>query len=214
MIFRRQQKKVEARIGEFIAKIRQCFILTQAAIDNYCTDGNREKLRDAYIAIHRSESEADDIEADIGCMLFSQSLFPESREIILELLDKVDALPDHAESTTRMLLHQHISIPSVYASDISRLLDVCCMASCQLLDTVMLLFSDFSSAATEVVKIDTLESQADQIEAEIIEKIFSDSMDGFEKLLLRDFVQHTSQIADRAEIAGKLILLIVAKRSV
>jgi len=214
MIFRNMQKEVESRIGTFIEHARRCMDLTQASIESYCKSGDRNSLKEEYAQIHSAESAADDMKAEISCMLFSESLFPESRGVILELLDKMDGLPNHAESTARMMLHQHVTIPEKYASGIIDLLNVSCRASRTLFESAIQLFSNFTSATEGIEKVDQLESEADSLETGLIERIFSDSMGGFEKLLLRDFVQHISQIADRAEVVGSLIRLIVARRSI
>ena len=61
--------------------------------------------------------------------------------------------------------------------------------------------------------VDELESEADRMEADIIGRLFCSEMDGMDKLLLRDLVQHISGISDRAENVGDRLRIIVAKRS-
>jgi predicted phosphate transport protein (TIGR00153 family) len=83
-----------------------------------------------------------------------------------------------------------------------------------MIDGVSRLFTDFTNATVAVGKIDELESEADLAENMLIEHIFSSDMDGFNKILLRDLVQHIAAISDRAENVGDRIRLIVAKRSI
>ena len=214
MFFRNRQKQVESKIAEYIEQASACMDKAKQAVDDYCGSGDRDALDHSYGEIHQYESHADDIMADIEVMLFSEALFPESRGSILELLEKMDGLPNHAESTIRMLLHQHIPIPGEYAPAIVDLFNVSCRAAETLFQTAKQLFSDFTSATVGVGKVDQLESESDTMEARLIEQVFSSSLDGFEKLLLRDFIHHIAHIADRAEVAGNLIRIIVATRSI
>ena len=78
----------------------------------------------------------------------------------------------------------------------------------------VILVSDYTTATVAIGNIDELESEADKIEADLIEKIFSSDMDGFEKIMLRDFIKRIAQISDRAENVGDRIRIIVAKRSI
>jgi predicted phosphate transport protein (TIGR00153 family) len=214
MFFRSRQKEVESKIAEYLEQASVCMDKANKAVGDYCRSSDHDALHLAYNEIHGAESLADDLRTDIEVMLFSEALFPESRGSILELLEKLDGLPNHAESTARMLLHQHIPIPGEYAPAILELFEVSCRAADTLFKTVKQLFSDFNSATVGVGKVDQLESEADAMEANLIERVFSSDLDGFKKLMLRDFIRHISQIADRAEIVGNLIRIIVATRSI
>ena len=83
-----------------------------------------------------------------------------------------------------------------------------------LIEAVEQLFSDFAGTMAIVGKIDEIESEADNIEGSLVERVFSSDLDGFQKILLRDFIGSTGAIPDRAENAGDRIRIIVAKRSV
>ncbi len=214
MIFKNRQKEVESLVEAYREQASGCVELARVSIEQYCNGGDFRELEQSYAEVHRLESRADDIQSDIGFLLFSESLFPESRGTLLELVEHTDRVTNHAESTVRMILRQHIELPQAYAGDTVELLEVSCRAAKTLYQTVGTLFSNFTAATEGVGKVDQLESEADLIEGRLIERIFSDStLDGWKKLLLRDFVQHVAHIADRAENVGDLIRIIVAKRS-
>ncbi len=214
MLFRNKQKEIESRIEEYIRQASECIQLARTAITDYCGNGDRESLAGKYGDVHRVESLADDIVVEISDMLFSESLFPESRGAILELLENMDSIPNHAESAVRMILYQHIEITSEYSEGIIELLNTSCKAGQILLQAASKLFSNFTAATVDIGKVDQSESEADLIEARLIKSIFSSQLEGCSKLLLRDLTQHISQIADRAEVAGKRIRLIIAKRCI
>ena len=213
-MFRNRQKQVQARIGGYCEEVARCMWTFQKALTDYCRDSIREQLQGQYIEIHKFESHADDIRREVEVMLYTKGLFPESRGDILGLLETMDRVPNQAESSVRMILNQHISIPDEYAPEILQLVDVSCRSAEAMLESARCLFTNYTSATVAIGKIDELESDGDRIESDMIEKIFTSNMDGFEKILLRDFVKHLSQIADRAENVGDRIRIIVAKRSI
>ena len=139
--------------------------------------------------------------------------FPESRGDILGLLEAVDRVPNHTESSVRMVLQQHITIPAELSADVLALVDACARCAEALIEGVNLLFKNFLAATVSVGQVDELESQADRLEGQLIDRIFSSDLDPLSKILLRDLVQRLGGVADRAESAADRIRIIVAKRS-
>ena len=54
-------------------------------------------------------------------MMFTKSLFPESRSDILKLIELIDKVPNGAEHAVQRLVIQHISIPREYTTEILEL---------------------------------------------------------------------------------------------
>jgi hypothetical protein len=146
--------------------------------------------------------------------MYTKAIFPESRGDILRLLETMDRVPNQAESVLRMIQNQHINIPHGYAKRILQLTNISCRAAEAMRTSAEKLFSDYTTATVAIGNIDELESEADGIEADLIEEIFSSDIDGFDKIMLRDLVQRIAQISDRAENVGDHIRVIVAKRSI
>ena len=113
-----------------------------------------------------------------------------------------------------MALIQRIPIPERYRQKVTDLIDIIIRCAAAMIEGVEFLFSNYVQATVAVGKVDELESEADRLEIELIEKIFSDNLDGTEKILMRDLVDHLSGIADKAENVGDRIRLMAAKRSV
>jgi len=184
------------------------------AIQQYCDNPDRDAAHEHFSKVHKAESHADDIRREIEVAMYSKSLFPESRGDILGLLEAMDKVPNQAESVVRMIFNQHAVIPDEFKSKLLRLANICEKSAEAMVVAAQKLFSDFTSAAVAVGKIDELESEADQLESTLIEQVFSSSMEKFDKIILRDLIKHISSISDRAENAGDRIRLTVAKRSV
>lgn len=214
MIFKSKRRELQNQISLYCQELHRCLEILQASLGEYCENPDREVLKANTIKIHEVESLADDICGEIEVMMYSKAIFPESRGDILGLLETMDRVPNQAESALRMILNQYIEIPREYNKKILQLTDTCCRAAEAMRTAGEKLFSDYTTATVVIGKIDELESEADKIEANLIEKIFASDMDGFKKIMLRDLVKSIAQIADRAENVGDRIRIIVAKRSI
>jgi predicted phosphate transport protein (TIGR00153 family) len=125
----------------------------------------------------------------------------------------MDKVPNHAESSVRMIIVQHISIPDFLCEGLERLTDVTCRCVDAMLDSAKKLFAEYTGATVAVGKIDESESESDRLESELIDRIFTSRIDGTHKILLRDLVQHLAEISDKAENVGDRIRIICSKRS-
>jgi predicted phosphate transport protein (TIGR00153 family) len=146
--------------------------------------------------------------------MYSRALFPESRGDILGLIESMDRVPNCAESAVRMILNQHISLPPEICDQITELVSVCTKCVLTMLEGVSQLFNNFIDASITVGQIDKLESEADRIESDLTNRIFSSDMPDLQKILLRDLVDKIGGVADRSESVGDRIRIMVAKRSV
>jgi hypothetical protein len=209
-----RQKQVQARLAEYSREVLSCASAFRDAFAAACEGSSREQLSEILGRVHKAERTADDIRRAAENQMYTEALFPESRGDILGLLESVDRVPNHAESSVRMMLHQHIAIPQELRADVLALADVCVRCVNTLIDGVDRLFENFLTATVSVGQIDELESQADRMEGALIDRIFSGGLDALSKILLRDLVARIGGVADRCESAGDRIRIIVAKRSV
>jgi len=214
MLFVSRQKKIESSLAEYRSQVALCLEIFTKTFRDYLHETDRQKLEQAFTQVYQAESKADDIRREVEVMMYSKALFPESRGDILGLLETMDKVPNQAESTVHMVLNQHIEIPAEYHGQLMQLVGICNRCVKVMLDGVEKLFTDFTNAMVTVGKIDELESEADNIEEAIIERIFSSQMDGFQKLLIRDLIKKIATICDRAENVGDRMRIIVANRSI
>ncbi len=214
MLFVNKQKKIQSQVSEYCSSVLECMGAFQQAVEQYCSQPDRARAKIAFAEVHKAESKADDIRQDIEVLMYSKSLFPESRGDIMGLLETMDKVPNQAESAIRMIWNQHIDIPERYAPQLLQLVDICCRTVAAMVQAAEKLFSDFTNAAVIVGKIDELESEADNVEAVLIEQVFSEPDKGIETILFRDLIKNIAHISDRAENVGDRIRVIVAKRSI
>ncbi|MBT3273374.1 MAG: DUF47 domain-containing protein [Spirochaetales bacterium] len=209
-----KQQKVQDRINQYNRQVLTCIDVFRDTFISCCSSFNREQLAINYELIHTAEREADDIRRDLEDMMYTEAVFPESRGDILGLVETMDKVPNQAESTVRMVLTQHITLPKNFCPQITELVNVCHKAAETMISGVENVFSNYIDATVTVGKIDLLESEADRIEEALIDEIFSGDLPDLLKILLRDLVEHISSVADRTENVADRIRLLVAKRSV
>ena len=214
MFFVSKQKKIESQLAQYRQAVSHCLDAFNSAVKQYCQSSDRGALQKAFDEVHHIESQADEIRREIEIMMYSKSLFPESRGDILGLLETMDKVPNQTESALRTAVTQHIAIPENFVPKVLRITQLCRQCVSAMLDSAEKLFTNLTNATVLVGKIDELESEVDHIEADLIEHIFASQMDGFDKILLRDLVKSIAQISDRAENVGDRIRIIAAKRRV
>jgi uncharacterized protein len=215
MFFTSKQRKIESQLTQYRQQVSLCVAGFQESIGLYCLNNDRDELRQGFLRVHKTESCADDIRREIEVMMYSKSIFPESRGDIMGLLESLDKVPNQVESALQMLLTHHMEIPAEFHSSVEQIVTICRRCVETLLNAVDKLFTDFTNATVAIGNVDELESAVDHLEAELIDKIFqSTNLDGVTKLMLRDLVVKISSISDRAENAGDRIRIIVAKRNV
>jgi predicted phosphate transport protein (TIGR00153 family) len=214
VFFKNKQKQVQDQLAQYNEQVLTCMDVFQEAIRAYCENQDRDVLKESVQKVHRAEGLADDIRREIEVLMYTKALFPESRGDILGLLEAMDRVPNHTESTAHMILNHHIAMPEQYCSPIQGLVEITNRCVHEMINAVHALFTSFVNATVIVGKIDELESEADHVEDDLIDRIFSSDLEGIDKILLRDLTRRIAGISDRAENVGDRIRIMVAKRSI
>ena len=163
---------------------------------------------------HRFESRADDLRDEINELMYSRALIPESREDIMALLEKVDAVPRSFEQVLNMIRTQKLSFPDFLILDIQELIRVS-MESCDLMaKQIDVWIKKKEGVRTLMSTIDQNESHCDHIERRIITKIFETDVEPFLKLQLKEIVIVLGEISDQADRVSKRINIMKMKRRV
>ena len=215
MIFRSRKKLIQDELESYRGLINGCVAELYRTLKRYSETSDRRELKKNIEEVSRLEGAADDKRRSIQVVLYSKSLFPESRGDLLGLLETIDKIANRAEATALMLRTHHISIPESFRKDIVELCHISQRAVSVVLEAERKLFSDFRGALEFIGRVNELESDADHLEHRTINKIFASStLEPLEKILLRDVVSFISSLADKAEDVGDRIRVIVAKRGV
>jgi predicted phosphate transport protein (TIGR00153 family) len=163
---------------------------------------------------HKFESRADDLRDEINELMYSRALIPESREDIMALLEKVDAVPRSFEQVLNMVRTQKLSFPDFLILDIQELIRVS-MESCDLMAKQIDVWIKKKEGVRALMStIDQNESHCDHIERRIITKLFETDTESYLKLQLKEIVIVLGEISDQADRVSKRINIMTMKRRV
>ncbi len=163
---------------------------------------------------HKFESRADDLRDEINELMYSRALIPESREDIMALLERVDAIPRSFEQILNMIRTQQIFFPEFLVLDIQELIRVS-MESCDLMaKQIDVMIKKKEGIRTLMSTIDQNESHCDHIERRIIVKLFKSDLEPFLKLQLKELVIVLGEISDQVDRVSKRVNIMTMKRRV
>jgi predicted phosphate transport protein (TIGR00153 family) len=163
---------------------------------------------------HKFESRADDLRDEINELMYSRALIPESREDIMALLERVDAIPRSFEQILNMIRTQQIFFPQYLVLDIQELIRVS-MESCDLMaKQIDVMIKKKEGIRTLMSTIDQNESHCDHIERRIIVKLFESDLEPFLKLQLKELVIVLGEISDQVDRVSKRVNIMTMKRRV
>ena len=209
-----KQREVQNQIFSYCEQVRFCIERFQNTFEECRVQIATKTIQNGFDGVHLAEGKADDIRRELEHLMYRRAVFPESRGDILGLVETMDRVPNAAESALRMIVNQHIILPPELIGTLLALVSICTKCVFIMLGGVTQVFSSFVDASITVGKIDELESEADRIEADLIDQVFTADYSDLQKILLRDLIKQISAIADRSENVGDRMRIIVAKRGI
>ena len=201
------------KIDDFLDKVSESGILFKHGVNAYLKDNNEsftKKIQD----ISRVEHMGDALRRDLEEQLYTQTLIPESRGDVLELLESMDGLLDRFKGA---LWRFEIERPDIYPElheDIQELA-TCVVESVEaMVRSARAFFKDISAVADHLHKVSHWETQSDKVSTRIQKQVFKKpDLRLSYRMQLRDFIRHVDKIADRAEDVADKLRIYVIKRS-
>ncbi len=210
--FFKKERQLESLIYSYlenIGKIQNHFVkamnicLKAGVSDDFCF------LMDQ---AHKYESRADDLRDEINELMYSRALIPESREDIMDLLERVDAIPRFFEQILNMIRTGKITFPDFLVLDIQELIRVS-MESCDLMvKQIDVMIKKKSGVRALLSTIDQNESHCDHIERRMITKLFDSALEPFVKFQLKELVIVLGEISDQVDRVSKRVNIMTIKR--
>jgi predicted phosphate transport protein (TIGR00153 family) len=201
------------KIDDFLDKVSESGILFKYGVDAYLK-GNIESFAKKIEDITTIEHQGDALRRDLEEQLYTQTLIPESRGDVLELLESMDGLLDRFKGA---LWRFEIERPEIYSEiheDI-RELATCAVESVEsMVRSARAFFKDVSAVADHLHKVSHWETQSDKASTRIQKQVFKKpNLRLSYRMQLRDFIRHVDKIADRAEDVADKLRIFVIKRS-
>ena len=188
-------------------------MLFKHGVDAYLK-GNQQSFAKTIEDIAAVEHVGDALRRDLEEQLYTQTLIPESRGDVLELLENMDGLLDRFKGA---LWRFEIEQPDIYPelhNDI-RELAACVVESVEaMVRSARAFFKDIAAVADHLHKVSHWETQSDKVSTRIQSRVFREKeLRLSHRMQLRDFIRHVDKIADRAEDVADKLRIYVIKRT-
>jgi len=168
------------------------------------------------------EQEADVLKKELRLNLPKGLFMPVSRQDLLEVLLMQDRIANKAKDIAGTIVGRRIVLPEVIHEDYIRFVERCVAACKQARKAINefdeLVETGFSGQEIDIVtemitKLDSIESDTDNLQAEIRRKIFAieNDLPPVEVIFLYLIIQSTGDIADRAQNVGSRLQLMLAR---
>ena len=194
---------------ENLGKIQKHFV---KAMKTCLKDGTCDDFQFLMDQTHKYESRADDLRDEINELMYSRALIPESREDIMALIERVDAIPRSFEQVLNIIQTEKIAIPEFLVLDIQELIRVS-VESCDLMvKQIDVMIKKKEGIRALMSTIDQNESHCDHIERRIITRLFESELEPFLKLQLKELVIVLGEISDQTDRVSKRVNIMTMKR--
>ena len=163
------------------------------------------------------ETEADSIHRDLGIKIAEGAFFGGVREDMLNLLEKIDEIADSAKDAARFLSSDSRLVVEARATlgspDMKAFLAALKSSVMALNELVRALDQGRKGALLKVQAVEDFEEEADSHKDLLLKTLFASetSMNPVTVIQLRDFIFVSDDIADNAEDASDVILVLIAK---
>jgi uncharacterized protein len=164
-----------------------------------------------------SETRADEIHRDLSMKIAEGAFFGGVREDILDLMEKIDNIADSAKDAARFLASDSRlgleARPTLGSSNMKLFMADLKKAVAALIDLVKALESGKEAALSKIHVVEDFEEQADTHKDALLKELFNsaETMDAVSVIQLRDFIFISDDVADSAEDASDVILVLIAK---
>jgi len=215
MEFRIIKKRLDIgrQFDVFLDKVSEAGLMFKTGVNAYLSD-NIESFEKKIEDIIETEHDGDALRRDLEETIYIQTLIPESRGDVLELLENMDGLLDRFKGALWKFNIERPQLVEELDDDFRELASIVVEAVEAIVRSSRAFFKDLSSVADHIHKVPYWESQSDKIASKLQQTIFrQEGLSLSEKLQLRDFVKHIDKIADRAEDVSDKLRIYVIKRS-
>jgi predicted phosphate transport protein (TIGR00153 family) len=204
---------IEKQIDAFLDQVSESGLLFREGIDDYL-NGNASAFEEKIAHIYETEHKGDALRRSLEEQLYSQTLIPESRGDVLQLLENLDALLDRFKGAFFRFDIERPEIFPEFQTDFKTLTKCVVEAVESTVRSARAFFKEIATVADHMHKVSYWETESDKASTRLQRAIFQKKdLPLAQKMQLRDFVRHVDKIADRAEDVSDMLSIYVIKRS-
>jgi hypothetical protein len=205
-LFTRTTKNLILKIDEFFDNIELGLLIFREGIKSYVA-GDMESFYRHLMKVDALESSADKLQREIENDMITNSILPQHRADVSQLIEEMDEIMDGLKST---LYEFDIEIPEIPASinrDIITISEASSNAAEELIPAARAFFKTPHTVREKLLKVYYFESETDKVAYDAKKKIFHEikDIDLARKAHLRYIIHHIEKISDLAQKAADLL---------
>jgi predicted phosphate transport protein (TIGR00153 family) len=208
--FAKKEKEILQGIELHVSKVEEAV--------NYLTElvkgGDENRIVEKVLV---AETEADEIHRQLSLKIAEGAFFGGIREDILNLMEEIDNIADSAKDSARFIhMRGQMSkqaLEFLSSETMSSFVEELKESVKSLSELIRSLEVSKREALSKIHKVEENEERADTLKDMLFRQLFSISsaMDPLTVIQLRDFIFSSDNIADSAEDASDVILVMIAK---
>lgn len=165
--------------------------------------------------IDRLETDADDVHREGVVKICKGSLFGYMREDIIALMEHIDDIADSAKEASRVLMQRKIPeemLVRFFNSNTLAYVNASIDTVKHLIKLIEVLNSKDDVILEHIRHVEQSEEYADTLKNTVLQELYSSSIyDTLTIIQLKEFIQLVDRIADSAEDASDVVLIMLAK---
>jgi len=207
-------KQLEQKIDRFFDIFSESSVVYRLAVRSYLKHGLNEEFETRLNRVREMESDADNLRRDIEKQLYSDTLLPDSRGDVLDLIERIDEVLSEFEGSLWKFQIEDPDIPKDFKIGYRKLTNMIIKGVDQLELGARAFFHSPHDVPAYNQKVNLYEKEADIISTELKKDIFNSDLELARKLHLRDFVEEIDNIIDLAEDVADRLAIYAIKRLV
>ncbi len=209
----RATRDLVMKIDSFIDLVSESVLHFEEGLKLYLA-GSEEEFNERLTIIKNLEGRADDLRQDIEAQLYVQTLIPESRGDVLEVLEHMDDIIDFSKSIMLDFCVEKPDIPAGLHERMKKLAETAVDSTQALVQSARSFFYDVNTVKDHLHKVKFFENESDYLSEKIKREIFEMDITLERKLHLKNFVVSIDTISDIAESISNRLSIATIKRVV
>jgi hypothetical protein len=167
-------------------------------------------------AVDRFETNADNVHRENVTQICKGSFFGYMREDILQMMEMVDSVADSAKEAARALMWRRVP-ERILADFLNETAMNYVKQSIRTAKALLVVLENLNMKRDILIEkvriVEHLEESADTLKSRLFQELYSkaDEYDALTVLQLKEFIDLTDNIADKAEDASDVVLIMLAK---
>jgi predicted phosphate transport protein (TIGR00153 family) len=199
-----REEQVLEHLGEFADQVVVIVVKLRDVVERFTAD-RYEELAESARELDQLESQADDTKEAILDRLALGTVFPLNRADLARLVGSMDAIANLATGAADRISMRKFSLPPAMNEQLVMMAHVDLEAVQVLRDAVVAMGKDLREAIDLAGKVDKIESQADDVFAELYRSMFDLDTDFKTFHQLKAIIERLENIADRCSQNAELL---------